>query len=131
MPVLIIGIQYLKTLLQAGFFPMQPEKSMCQSVKCSYPHASCWNIDYFLNTFLHFSCSFVGESDSNNVLRCDGIHGNQPSNSVNQYPCFSATSSCHNHYRLVATGHRFFLWFIQAIENMFSFHGTILSLSVF
>ena len=68
-PQLVLGIQYLKPLWQAGFLPVAAQQAVRQTMEGADPHAGNRRLDHFLDTAAHFTGSLVGKGHRENRIR--------------------------------------------------------------
>ena len=87
---LIIAIKDLEILWQLGFRPMHAQQSVRQTVEGAYPHGACRHIEQTFSARTQFCRGFVSKRYCKNAVRRDTFDLNQPRNTVNEYPGFTA-----------------------------------------
>ena len=92
-PQLIFAVENLKTLRQPGLAPMQTQQAMRQPVKSTQPEGTARISQQHFDAGAHFSGGLVGESDSENAVRCDPFGLNQPGNAMDQHPSLAAAGA--------------------------------------
>ena len=63
---LIVTIQYLKILRQAGVLPVCLQQPMSEAMKGTNPHTVGWDLQHFLYTTAHFPGRFIGKGHCQN-----------------------------------------------------------------
>ena len=110
---LVIAVQDLEILRQAGLFPVRLQQAMSQAVKSPDPHAVGGNLQHLLNTRAHFPGGLVSKGHCQHRPGRE-VHGAyQPGNTVHQHPGLAATGTGQHQQVLVFRSHSFSLRIVE------------------
>ena len=126
-PPLILGVENLEALRQAGLLPMRAQQTMRQAVKGANPHAAHRQIEQTLDAPAHLGGGLVGEGHGQNRVRRSILDRRQPGNPVGQHARLAGTGAGQHQQRPFAGRHRLALRVVEAIENRGYVHARIIS----
>ena len=95
---LIVGIQDLEALRQAGLAPVEAQQAVGQAMKRAQPQRAARHSQQALDTGAHFGSGLVGEGDGQDAVRADTLCGDQPGDAMDEYPRL-ATAGTGEHQR--------------------------------
>ena len=98
---LILAIQYLESLRQAGVPEMGAQQPVAQSVKSSHPHAARVNRQHGGDAYEHLARGLVGEGDCHQPVRADLPGLDEPGDAGRKYARLAAARARQNQRRLV------------------------------
>ncbi len=84
-PVLVVGIEDLKPLGQAGVLPVRAQQPVGQPVEGAHPHAAHRDVEHALDATAHLRRSLVGEGHRQHPVGRDLAHGQQPGDAMHQH----------------------------------------------
>ena len=113
---LILRVENLEALRQAGLAPMQPQQPVGETVEGAYPERPAGVPEQPLDTAAHFRGGLVGEGDREDAVRRDPLYLNEPGHAVHQHARLAAARAGQHQRRLERRGHRLALGIVQTIE---------------
>ena len=115
-PELVVAVEDLKVLYQAGFPPVASKQPVGKSVESSNPHATERLAEQRFDATAHFSRRLVGKCN------CQDGEGRrlfclqQPGDAVHQYPGLATARTCQHQQVGCGAGDGITLWFVERIE---------------
>ena len=122
-PELVVAVENLKVLYQAGFPPVVSKQPVGKPVEGANPHAVKRLAEQRFDAAAHFSCRLVGECNRQDREGRRLLRLQQPGDTVHQHPGL-ATARTRQHQQVGrGAGNRITLWLVERIEYVRNIHG--------
>ncbi len=124
--LLVIAVEDLKLLYQAGLTPVRAQQAVRQAVKGANPHALRRNAQQLLDPPAHFVGGLIGKGDRQNAPGRGLFDLHQPRYAVHQYAGFAGASPSQHQLLTNRGADRLTLGFVERIKQVGNIHRGIL-----
>ncbi len=114
---LILGVENLEQLRQAGLAMVHAQQPVAQAVKSTHPHAARVDRQHGRNAREHLFRRLVGESDGEQTQRAGLPALDQPCDARGEHARLAAAGAGQNERGLMRQGDGFELMFVEAVEK--------------
>src|SRR5882724_2922513 len=121
-PLLVLGVQDLKSLRQPGLTPVQAQEPMSNAVECPDPQAASRNTQQLLDAAPHLARGFVRERHGQNAVRRGASGLDDPNDAVSEDARLAAARAGQHQHRPQRGGHSVALCLVQRIQERGQIH---------
>ena len=125
-PQLIVAVEDLEVLAQAGIAPVRAQQPVRETVKRPYPHAAHRPPEHRFDPVPHLRCGLVGERHRENPERRRLAGREQPCNAMHEHPRLSAAGAGEHEQVSGGSGDRLALRVVQRFEDVGDVHYSVL-----
>ena len=120
---MVLRVDDLEALRQAGFAPVNSQQTVCQAVKGADPEVTRRESQQALDSVAHLPGRLVGEGHRKEMLGHDVLDQDQPGDAMHEHTSLAASGPGEHQDGLSGRrGHRLPLRVVQRIENCGDVH---------
>ena len=114
---LVIGVEDLEVLAEAGFLPVCAQQTVRQPMEGADPHAGRVYTEQFTNAQPHLGGSLVGEGNREDAVRAGVLDLDQPGDAVHQHPGLARAGTGQHQLATERSGDSLALGIIEGVEQ--------------
>ena len=116
-PLLVVAVEDLEGLAQAGFLPVRPQQAVRQAVEGAHPHAGRADAQQLLDAMAHLGSGLVGESHRQDRMGRGVFDLDQPGDTVHQHPGFTRAGTGQDQLTANGGGYGLALGIVEGVQQ--------------